>query len=95
MLTRASILALAAAAALTGLAPTTASAGWYRWRDIHADRHDIWRDRVDIRRDWRDVRRDVATGHYWDAAHDLADIRRDWRDVRRDRRDLFWDRRGF
>ena len=80
MLTRTSILALAATAMVAGigLAPTGASAGWW----------DRYQDRKDIRHDYADIRHDLKTGHFADAFHDL-------RDVRRDGRDLFWDRLGF
>jgi hypothetical protein len=79
MLTRTSILALAATAMVAGiaLAPTGASAGWW----------DRYQDRKDIRHDYADIRHDLLTGHFVDAFHDL-------RDVRRDRHDLFWDRLG-
>jgi hypothetical protein len=80
MLTRTSILALAATAMLAsiGLTPTAASAGWW----------DRYHDRKDIRHDDAEIRHDLMTGHFGEAFHEL-------RDVRRDRRDLFWDRRGF
>ena len=80
MLTRTSILALAATAMLAsvGLTPTAASAGWW----------DRYHDRKDIRHDYADIRHDLLTGHFVDAFRDL-------RDVRRDQRDLFWDRLGF
>ena len=78
MLTRTSILALAATAMFASVGLTTgASAGWW----------DRYQDRKDIRHDYADIRHDLRTGHFVDAFRDL-------RDVRRDRRDLFWDRLG-
>jgi hypothetical protein len=79
MLTRTSILALAATAMLANVGLTTgASAGWW----------DRYQDRKDIRHDYADIRHDLWTGHFVDAFRDM-------RDVRRDRGDRFWDRRGF
>ena len=78
MLTRTSILALAATAMLASAGLTTgASAGWW----------DRYQDHKDVRHDYPDIRHDLWTGHFVDAFRDL-------RDVRRDRRDLFWDRLG-
>jgi hypothetical protein len=79
MLTRTSIIGLAAAAMFASIGlSSTASAGWL----------DRYHDRMDIRHDRADIRHDLKTGHFKEAFHDL-------RDLRRDRRDLFWDRHGF
>ena len=75
MFTRTSILALVATATLAGLAPTSASAGWW----------DRYQDRRDIRHDYVDIRHDILTGHFVDAYRDLRDVRRDQRDLFWDR----------
>jgi hypothetical protein len=109
VMVRNAVLALAAAAVITGVASTTASADWFGHRadiradrrDIRSDRLDIQRDRADLRRDWRDLSWDLRYGSRANVARDLADIRRDrsdlrndYRDLRRDRFDLFLDRHG-
>ena len=60
MLTRTSILALAATAMVADIAsaPTGASAGWW----------DRYQDRKDIRHDYADIRHDLLTGHFADAS---------------------------
>jgi hypothetical protein len=73
MFTRTTILALAALAtfASIGLAPTSASAGWW----------DRYQDRKDIRHDYTEFRHDLYTGHYGAAWNELKDIRQDRRDL--------------
>ena len=59
MLTRTSLIALAATAVIagSGLTPTVAAAGWWQHQfDMHKDRRDIRSDNADIYRDRVDLR---------------------------------------
>src|ERR1700674_3024014 len=105
MLTRTSLIALAATAMIagSGLTPTAASAGWWQHqfdmhrdrRDIRTDNADIYRDRVDLRKDYIDLRHDLKSGNLGEAVHDLGDIRRDRVDVYKDEKDVRRDRRDL
>ena len=77
MFTRTTMLALAAATlfASIGMAPTSASAGWW----------DRYQDRRDIRHDYGEIRHDLATGHFGAAYREWRDVQQDRRDLFWDR----------